>query len=685
MKSFLLALGLLLVTATAQSATLVVPTVKSFIDAAMVSGFNAAATSGIENAFAFGQPLTAQVSLATIYNVGLEFATLSYFQTTYSGMGVITFLNQISTNLTGSGMQITAELNYWENLYAAYIQSGLTDIQAKGELAAYFAEQVIGADPSSLGLSPTQQVLFQNQVDTALNRTTVSGDYANATAIPANSFLIPHATAPTDPGWVASQNILKGVTSDTTTVTTAENQIAAYDTAGNSSAQSSSVFYVATNGSDSNPGTLTAPFATLGKAQQAMRASGTIMTTYIRAGTYSPAAFHPGGSNPNSYALYLTSADNGETWSYYPPDGVNAAIINGGASAYNNGIEIGIAIDGGSNITINGLQLEYFGWMGIGVHGGQGEYAVFPVSVGQAAKNVIENNIVHDLYADDTNVQYNTAGIVTYINAPGTVITNNVVYNEYGMGIRGTTGNTGSGGNFANYTVSNNVVYNSNTHAQDAGCVYYQDPDDKSTGIVIKNNYVHDCGAGAGKGIYLDDGAANVTVSGNVIFGQMQFCTSYHEGSNTAITNNICDLGTSSSEYPWFQQLSNTTEGLQSGDSFMNNIVISGGSGGGYCTGNPYPLQNLVDVRNNAYWSYTGSSISTTCVGNKSLGCNSDAYPTKENPQLSGWTYAIASGSLVYNVPVNFPKQPSNWAQPGFWGPPGYVIPQTGTPPSSPH
>ncbi len=48
-------------------------------------------------------------------------------------------------------------------------------------------------------------------------------------------------------------------------------------------------FYVATNGDDKNPGTLSQPFATFSKAQQAMRASSSVKTTYIRAGTYKPA------------------------------------------------------------------------------------------------------------------------------------------------------------------------------------------------------------------------------------------------------------------------------------------------------------------------------------------------------------------------------------------------------------
>ena len=48
-------------------------------------------------------------------------------------------------------------------------------------------------------------------------------------------------------------------------------------------------YYVSTTGSDSNPGTLAAPFLTFTKAQQAMQTSS-IKTTYILPGTYSPVA-----------------------------------------------------------------------------------------------------------------------------------------------------------------------------------------------------------------------------------------------------------------------------------------------------------------------------------------------------------------------------------------------------------
>lgn len=76
-------------------------------------------------------------------------------------------------------------------------------------------------------------------------------------------------------------------------------------------------FYVATaagGGSDSNSGTFAAPFATLGKCQTAMQASGTIKTCYVRAGTYTIGATFSLSSN--------------ETFSGYPLDPNNSAIIN---------------------------------------------------------------------------------------------------------------------------------------------------------------------------------------------------------------------------------------------------------------------------------------------------------------------------------------------------------------------
>ena len=78
--------------------------------------------------------------------------------------------------------------------------------------------------------------------------------------------------------------------------------------------------YVATTGSDSNPGTLAAPFQTIGRAQTAARAiiasGATNLTVTLRGGTY-----------PIASTLNLTSADSGISYGSYPGED---AILSGG-------------------------------------------------------------------------------------------------------------------------------------------------------------------------------------------------------------------------------------------------------------------------------------------------------------------------------------------------------------------
>ena len=66
-------------------------------------------------------------------------------------------------------------------------------------------------------------------------------------------------------------------------------------------------------GDDANPGTLGAPFATVGKAISAMTASGSIKTTYVRAGTIAMSSTWAPGA--------------GQTLMAYPGDALNSATI----------------------------------------------------------------------------------------------------------------------------------------------------------------------------------------------------------------------------------------------------------------------------------------------------------------------------------------------------------------------
>jgi hypothetical protein len=446
-------------------------------------------------------------------------------------------------------------------------------------------------------------------------------------------------------------------------------------------------FYVATNGNDDNPGTLSQPFATLGKAQQAMQASSSIKTTYIRAGTYKPAAVTGGCLNGSSSgaSVVLGPNDDGETWSYYPPDGYITAILDGqstvGNSGGTGGNGTGCAFAGNtvSNITIVGLQFENYLYSALWADNG--------------SNLTFTNNIVHDLTAAAWG-----AGAVATACVPGTLVQNNYMYNLAYTGTELVSRSDCPGG-ISNIVVSGNFIDNSCTwpavhgfgndqNGGDCGAIYFHDPISSSTNVQVVNNYARDVnissnGAGdngsngkngcCAEGVYLDDGTSNVTITGNILAGVMSGCVQMNDGENNVITGNICDLANSAYQsiviYGWGYRNLQTMPG----NVFSNNIVISGstGSSSGFygATRTPTPMT----ISNNAYYNYVGSSIKS------SGGAGTDTNPVYENPQLSGWKYKIATGSPVFNSPVLFPGIL------GGWGPPGFPMPKTGTPPSCPH
>ena len=208
-------------------------------------------------------------------------------------------------------------------------------------------------------------------------------------------------------------------------------------------------FYVATTGKDTNAGTLAAPFATLTKCQSAMQASSTVKTCYIRAGTYTPASAGNGCGYTNGAVLVLGSADNGETWSYYPPDGYDTAIINGQASG-NTGLGLGICSDA-NNLTVNGLYFENFQISGITTSG---------------SSPLIENNMVYNI----TNTATSTDCIGT-VNAVNGQILHNVVSNCTDMGI-GSWPSNANGAN--NLLIAYNYVTNACTFWADCGGLYIE-------------------------------------------------------------------------------------------------------------------------------------------------------------------------------------------------------------------
>ena len=107
------------------------------------------------------------------------------------------------------------------------------------------------------------------------------------------------------------------------------------------------------------------------------------------------------------------------------------------------------------------------------------------------------------------------------------------------------------------------------------------------------------------------------------------------------------------------------------GNTVERNLIVSAGAGGWF---NGYSFGAQPTITNNVYHQYAGGPVNAGGLN----GLNGDASPVFEDPQLSCWTYVLASGSPVYSAPASFDRLPRGW------GPPGYTVPTTGTPPSQP-
>lgn len=467
-------------------------------------------------------------------------------------------------------------------------------------------------------------------------------------------------------------------------------------------------FYISTTGSDSNAGTAAAPFATLSKAQTAMQ-GGSTKLTYIRAGSYTLPQVVPAGQFPSGVTrtgLYLTSSDNGETFSYYPPDGYNTAVLDGSSSGIcqsSSAIDYGIWIEGGSNITINGLKFQHFTFAGVNVHGGSSFFGNWETitSAGTADSDLIENNIMDTIYngnptasgqctnpawpppLSQTNAFGGGVGVAGQVT--NLTVTHNAITNIYGPGMD--IENFSSTDTTAHLTISNNFFYNTMIQEHDSGCIHDYaggQPSDTNP-TTISTNYLRDCGGsdtsspyGSSRGIYVDDSTSHVTVSGNIVAGHMSVCFNYHGGSNITDSGNICDLGDGAlgnQRIATYQDDSFCSAGCMASNFFQNNIVISNasiamGDYNVFLTG-----ANALTSQNNLEHAYNHALSSDSLGGSAS----------SSDPSLSGWTYNLAGGSAAYSSPVSFTTQPFNWGYPGFWGPPGFTIPHTGTVPSNPH
>jgi hypothetical protein len=417
-------------------------------------------------------------------------------------------------------------------------------------------------------------------------------------------------------------------------------------------------YFVSVAGNDkNNGGSVMMPFATLEKARSAARNSRSKVVCLL-AGTYS-----------RSSTLNLTSADNGETWQYYAPDGVDSAVLDGGSS-----VNI-IAFDGVSNLTINGLSLQH-----------AFANAITAPGTNRSDHVTIENSdIGFNLHTGDEG-GFNP--LVFIENATNTQILNNYVHDGVSQGIGLYAFNAGE--SIDGSVIGGNVVTNTVQQVSDGGAIYInmRSTGDNGGRAIITNNFVRDyaaSGVTGAAGIYLDDNTSNVTVTGNAVGPPTEGAVSsgnlgatafeIHDGNNDTISGNLADLGDSGREWTaiWYQDSSSAAGML--GNTFTGNILISGFTGNQNTnftgqTGYSY-FENSAGtnftISDNVYHNYAGGQMRTD-------GQNaSDHNPIFVNPKIRSLTYNVEDGSPTFRPPVNFPHII------GSWGPPGFVVPPTRT------
>lgn len=415
---------------------------------------------------------------------------------------------------------------------------------------------------------------------------------------------------------------------------------------------------IAPNGRDSNRCTLSAPCRSLERAREAVR-DASDKVVYLRAGRYI-----------RTQTFVLTSEDDGETWMTYPGDRVDSAVLDGGGTVA--GSVIGIR--GGSHIRINGLGIQHYHDQGIGLNAGP--LYRLPNSAGI----VVENCDIG--FNSAAAVSWAASAIIFEGVVTGTVISHNYIHDLTSEGVVITAYNPGS--SIDGTVIESNVVLRASQAMTDDGSIYVgMHNRNTSDHVAIRNNFVRDWGGVGVKGahgIYVDDTASHVTVTGNIVGPPVSGAVEpsniiLNGGSDNTLTGNLLDLGASGADTAvvFYGDKTTVTHGM-AGNVFSGNIVISGFAG----TQKDYTYPELwrgelPTIANNVYHNYGGGQERTD--GHRS----GDAAPLHIDPRISGWTYTIAADSPVYAPPVNFPRLP------GGWGPPGFHIPETGAPPSSPH
>jgi hypothetical protein len=298
-------------------------------------------------------------------------------------------------------------------------------------------------------------------------------------------------------------------------------------------------YYVATTGSDSNPGSSTAPFATLQHAASVTQPGDTVL---VRQGTY------------NQLLTPTTSGNTAQgpiTFESYPGE---LATIDGSGLPIPNGQNGLVTLNGLSSIIIQGLQLQNYSTTSIR----QVPVGVYLTGAGTGVQ--IINNHIHDIITTAKTTPKkcgsDALGMAIYgSEAPASISGLVISGNEVDDLQTGCSESISVNGNVDGYAVTNNLVHDNDNIGIDSEGFEKVSPNpayDQARNGEIRGNVVYNISSYgnpdygkqyAADGIYVD-GGTQITIEQNIVHNTdlgMELASEHHGRVTSYVTarNNL--------------------------------------------------------------------------------------------------------------------------------------------------
>ena len=422
-----------------------------------------------------------------------------------------------------------------------------------------------------------------------------------------------------------------------------------------------SVYYISPTGSDSNPGTASAPFRTFAKATSVLTAGSAL---YVYPGVYNQQLrITNSGTSTAGITIQglngkvIIDVQNAAT----PGLDVRASYVTVAGLEVRNSREVCVNLQG-SNITANGLVVHDCSSHGIQANN-------------SSNVQILNSGVYHTVLSNAARTLSGGWGSAIKVRASDNVlIQGNIVYNNYGegLGMRGTNVTIRANNVYDNYSVNiyinsenalveRNFVYcNANTGFERDGAPasgislgeeFFEGWGARLNNAKVLNNIVAFCkhgvrynGAEAG---VIGGGLKNTTIAYNTLYGSTNSAIGIVYGSaqtGNVIANNI------------FWQAQNKLSAIDNpvGITFQNNLwkveppaaLRSPGDmiGDPQISGDPIYLPE----------SYRPANTSIAAGASTDVGVTSDFYARQRGPTFDMGAIQFTSGSLatVTAVPV---------------------------------